>query len=930
MDYLYNSHSSHSSRPKKHDSFLSPTSPRDVYGHSRHSRSSTRLDVPNEHLSRNKSVEERERRPYGGNDEHRSRSSVRREETYPTFSNRSKSTRRRRSWPPNPSVEDEDSALEKEHPKRRSPKQDVDEVSMPGSVDQTPVLIEVENRERKFVLVPDNGEKPIRPNSSRRRSDRERENLPSLKIEEPDLLARRQPSPYAYTKPAPPPTNRSDSNYSGSSRSDPSRAASIASDEEYPRRPRGTRTGNSSTDDRQTDDSDLEPESVRKMRERKAKARVSFTEPTTSSSRPDIKRSTSDYVSPTEARLRGPAPSLLKGVMKHTSSPMSTDDELMRRRTDSSGGFPPRAIPVPVSIPLHIRDENGLGSRPSLNEVGESDSPRSRSTYPPPAQVRPKERTSTGDYHNTNAQAPRSSSPTASGFDERDFATNIPMANGYPGGGPGYERTPSTARPDRNHARHASWDQSPLPYPSSRPPTSGVLPYPVDEPMIHMPNHEHYIDTPIRQSAPTLFRPSDLLPTERSVSSSASSPRSSMESEQPRPRSRHNSSSSSAKPDLKMSKVAAPALPLPPCPRMEPTTRYTDWYTMRKNHNVDICPSCFEAIIQPTVFRREFEKAPIRGPNVATRCDFASPWFRAAWLRTQNRQRQDLDLVHALLMIASIDPACSTSSVGPWYGILGKDGQPIPGFTICSRDFKFIELIFPTLVGMLHRVDSSDIASRVVSKCAMRISSEHFGTYLDFFEKIDEEARKEPLAESASLQQLIKYIRSSTTPPARTASSQTPITSKSTKCKRDTRIKDGLWHYMPLLPNFTVCESCFDTKVWPLVKQDSELAKQFHQVLTPLPPGIHMDGASCQLYSSRMRKVWFEATKRGEQDGALYLGRKVRERQEIEDDIRKEQRAIERKIEKEKRRNNGPLANDVIKRYKEELDALAKEWEEWE
>jgi hypothetical protein len=359
---------------------------------------------------------------------------------------------------------------------------------------------------------------------------------------------------------------------------------------------------------------------------------------------------------------------------------------------------------------------------------------------------------------------------------------------------------------------------------------------------------------------------------------------------------------------------------------MGPVKGYTDWYTLIANDNIDVCPTCFDGIIRSSPFRKKFKLSAPRRPDVGTACDFGSPWYRAAWLLTLKRGRQDLQLVEALAAISTFDKDCPGSRIGagPWYGLLSSDGAPVPGFSVCSRDFIYIEALFPALIGLFHRLPGST-SSHDARKCSMRVASDRFEDYLNFLEKIDEEARTMDLDKTPTLKKFSNFIRG--IPPA------SPPSTSSTKCAKDKYLRDATWHYMPALPEFTICESCFDDVIWPDVKTGSELASQFHQVLTPLPAGIHTKGTSCQLYSDRMRYLWAQLVKKAEKDGqreALkVLARKVRQRWEIEGEIRAERRKVEDKLERN-RKNVGRLAEDIKKDCWRRLQDLDEDWSKWE
>jgi hypothetical protein len=200
----------------------------------------------------------------------------------------------------------------------------------------------------------------------------------------------------------------------------------------------------------------------------------------------------------------------------------------------------------------------------------------------------------------------------------------------------------------------------------------------------------------------------------------------------------------------------------------------------------------------------------------------------------------------------------------------------------------------------------------------MRISGKMFPTYLDLLEDIDEEARNVPLRSSPSLQGLIKIVRADS------------AKKKKKGCTRDNLIRESTWHFIPALPEFTVCEDCFDRVIWPTIKQGSDVAERFNKVLTPLPAGVGIAGASCQVYSPRMQRIWERAVKYGDKEGLNYLARKVRERKEVEDDLRRQQKEIGKLLENNKKLGGGSDAVVQKERLKRELGEIELEWADWE
>jgi len=105
-------------------------------------------------------------------------------------------TRYRSPWPPSPSAEDETASLAKEVRSVGSVVEDGGEAKSRGSVDQYPIIEDVEqptNDERRFVLVSDPGEDGGTPRNKRRRSFAERGNMPHLKtdLDHPPLFTER-------------------------------------------------------------------------------------------------------------------------------------------------------------------------------------------------------------------------------------------------------------------------------------------------------------------------------------------------------------------------------------------------------------------------------------------------------------------------------------------------------------------------------------------------------------------------------------------------------------------------------------------------------------------------------------------------------------------------------------------------------------------
>jgi hypothetical protein len=89
--------------------------------------------------------------------------------------------------------------------------------------------------------------------------------------------------------------------------------------------------------------------------------------------------------------------------------------------------------------------------------------------------------------------------------------------------------------------------------------------------------------------------------------------------------------------------------------------------------------------------------------------------------------------------------------------------------------------------------------------------------------------------------------------------------SRTRECARDAMLGTALWHFTDRLPEFTICEQCYETIVWPL--RDRQIARDIGVTLQEVRvqrPYQHLQGISCQLYSERMRRVFKDAVERND------------------------------------------------------------------
>ncbi|KLJ09862.1 hypothetical protein EMPG_14716 [Blastomyces silverae] len=104
-------------------------------------------------------------------------------------------------------------------------------------------------------------------------------------------------------------------------------------------------------------------------------------------------------------------------------------------------------------------------------------------------------------------------------------------------------------------------------------------------------------------------------------------------------------------------------------------------------------------------------------------------------------------------------------------------------------------------------------------------------------------------------------------------------------CPRD-HFSAGPWHYIPDLPEFTICEDCYDDVVYD--RSHTGIGKMVSR--TPqMVPGRRDQQYTCQLYSPRMRTVFREAVQHGD---FKYLATSALRRHEAEITFRERKKAL--------------------------------------
>jgi hypothetical protein len=263
---------------------------------------------------------------------------------------------------------------------------------------------------------------------------------------------------------------------------------------------------------------------------------------------------------------------------------------------------------------------------------------------------------------------------------------------------------------------------------------------------------------------------------------------------------------------------------------------------LKQAENFTICPDCYGRLFANTEFQHQFVQAPIRSGDQVISCDFgSSPWYRIAYLMTLKHGYPDLRLLQGIASVAARSQACAGSQLASriWYSMMAPNSRrPIQTFNVCLGCAKMVEVLLPNLAGVFVPLDSHEPTRGI---CELHFAPER-KRFFDYFEEMKTTSDLALTRRTTpDLIELVDRVRD---------------ISLHEECLRNTPIPNRKWHIMQLLPEFTVCEECFNAVVWPMIEDGdsrSEMPRNFYKNKQLKPV------AACQLYSQRMRQVFLEA-----------------------------------------------------------------------
>lgn len=227
----------------------------------------------------------------------------------------------------------------------------------------------------------------------------------------------------------------------------------------------------------------------------------------------------------------------------------------------------------------------------------------------------------------------------------------------------------------------------------------------------------------------------------------------------------------------------------------------------------------------------------------------------------------------------------------------------MPNFAICSCDRRLAEALFPSMRGYFPRMTTGYSSIPDKYTCSFRTSSRRHIKYMELLLEIDEEAQFS--GRRPDIERFVDLARDY---------------AFKGECARDKTSFRKPWHFIPQLPEFTVCEECYDRVIWPGMTSKSlptTIPRLFSKTIQLVPGEDQEVGSSCCLWSPHMRKVWLRSVE--DQDFA-YLKRKAVERKKAQIANFRDRKAIVRGL------GNAEPGDSKYEWAKREMDILEREW----
>ena len=290
---------------------------------------------------------------------------------------------------------------------------------------------------------------------------------------------------------------------------------------------------------------------------------------------------------------------------------------------------------------------------------------------------------------------------------------------------------------------------------------------------------------------------------------------------------------------------------LPLCPRSQPTQGLRDWCSIRDIPSLEICPKCVQTI-STTRYRTLLVRSVDKPYDKSTVCALSKPWIRTAFSQCVKQNKSDISFVKKACILPDGARPCEgpKPDVRMWWKLIDPaTDRAVPDFFACSACVGSVHQIFPDLPDQFRR----DVLNQE-KICSLHPGSKHFNTFMEQLDQIGEKCRDRGKSSARYMQPFVDHVRRTT---------------RHVECARDTLVPNRAWHFMNALPEFTICEACYEEMVWP--QREKPVARDISKVTKIVPysasrgSGISSSASSggigthpigCQLYSERMRRIF--------------------------------------------------------------------------
>ena len=328
----------------------------------------------------------------------------------------------------------------------------------------------------------------------------------------------------------------------------------------------------------------------------------------------------------------------------------------------------------------------------------------------------------------------------------------------------------------------------------------------------------------------------------------------------PQPASQYPSSLYSSHPSTeKLSRVASNdniAARLAPCPRSKPVAGWVDWYTLSGLPQLNFCPSCMRTLGNSR-FREQFVPQYSPSAKQEISCTLSQPWFRLAWIQTIKQKRPSLEMIHDLVELSQDDTKpCpgKKRQVRSWFSAFDPDTDtPISEFDACSHCIRSVRILFPKCKEVFDRRSSSKVQEKV---CDLDCKSPRFERYMGILEDTTLQSEGKRLGKT-EVKSVVKDFRQ---------------VCRYEECLRSVPLQGQAWHFIPQIPELTICPECFSTFVFPL--RDRPVASLVNRSMQLVPGTDARSLISCQLYSERMREAFNNAVANNDLDSLAKVARR--------------------------------------------------------